>query len=324
MSFPYRVVVFARNEEQRIEAALRSIQKASPARSDLKVYVLINGCRDRTVKVVQHFALKNPEVQGIELPIADKCNAWNTYVYELADDTPCHFFMDGDTECNLGALEKMQRLLLANNAAQAIAGYPMSGRNRDYYRGFVNEHHWVFGNLYAVKGAHLATIRRCGIRLPIGLCGNDHFITKILAARSFKPEDLDRGGKIIFDPTAGYVFRSLQPYRLADWMTYWRRRVTYCLRQLQIPILDDLPLIDLPRTMDDANRQILKSLRKTKVAFGNLVIRAVRNKLMKMYPEEDSSYFDRLLPQSSRFQFGKPTRSSSGPSPVTQTLPASS
>jgi len=302
MSSQYRIVVFARNEELTISAALRSIQAGCPAGSDLSVLVLINGCTDRTVEVVKEFATQNGEVRAVTLPIGDKCNAWNTYVHELADDSPCHFFMDGDVQCTPRALEKMQRLLLANANARAIAGYPMSGRNRSFYRRFLRTYHWVFGNLYAVKQQHLAWLRECGLRLPLGLYGNDHFISKVLAARTLNPDQLDRERHIIFDAEAGYMFRSLQPYRPRDWLTYWRRRVTYCLRQLQIPQLDDVPLLELPKTMDETNRGILRRLEADKVGLGVLT-RGVRKRLLRMYPQETSGFYDQMLSQSNQYRF---------------------
>jgi glycosyltransferase involved in cell wall biosynthesis len=297
----YRVAVFARNEERNITAALRALLDACPRPRDLKVFVLINGCTDRTPQVVNGFAAEHREVVPVELPIGDKCNAWNTYVYQLADDSPVHFFTDGDVTCSAGALAEMQEKLLANESAAAMAGWPLSGRHRQDYQRYIREWHWLYGNLYAARGTQLAKVRAAGVRLPLGLCANDHFITKIMAARSLDPTELN-WEQNTYHPTAGYCFEPLRPWRWGDWKIYWRRRVTYTLRQLQIPELDNLTLTELPATMDAVNHRLLVRLEAARPGLTDILTRAVRRRLRRMYPTPDASYHDRWLPQSNHCQ----------------------
>jgi glycosyltransferase involved in cell wall biosynthesis len=304
----YRVAVFARNEERNIAEALRALLDACPYPRDLKVFVLINGCTDRTPEVVKSFALEYREVVPVELPIGDKCNAWNTYVYQLADDSPVHFFTDGDVTCSPGSLEQMQKKLLENDAAVAMAGWPMSGRNKKHYQRYIRDWHWLYGNLYAVKSTQLAKIRAAEARLPLGLCGNDHFITKFMAARSLNPTELD-WGQNIYHPTAGYCFKTLRPWRWNDWKTYWNRLVTYTLRQLQIPELDDVPLNELPATMDAVNLGILARLESTRLDLMHLLTRGVRRRLRRMYPTPDAAYFGLMLPKSNHYRAATPAPS---------------
>ena len=119
--FACRVALFAHNEEDRIGAALTSILNSFTAEDDLRVHVLVNGSTDGTIEIVRSFARSNPSIVPVELPIGDKCNAWNYYVYQLADESPCHFFMDGDVRCPPGVLERMWRELAANPEATVIA-----------------------------------------------------------------------------------------------------------------------------------------------------------------------------------------------------------
>ena len=56
------VMVLAHNEERHIEACLDSIFNADPDRR-FEVYVMANGCTDRTEQVVQDYLQRRPEVR---------------------------------------------------------------------------------------------------------------------------------------------------------------------------------------------------------------------------------------------------------------------
>lgn len=295
---PYRVALFARNEARNLPAAIAALIGACPPGSDLRITVLINGCTDSTPDVVRSLAASHAQVTGVLLPFGDKSNAWNTYVYEIADASSVHFFTDGDVTCSPGALERMQETLLQSEGAAAIAGMPLAGRHQEQYRRHIREWHWLFGNLYAVRHDQLARIRSAGARLPIGLAGSDHFVSKLMAARTIRPTSLDWNQNIHRDD-AGFMFHSLQPFRPRDWRIYRNRRVTYALRQRQIPLLDSLDLSDLPRTMDAVNRGILADLEvEGPRSFWE---RGVRSRLRRMYPAPAAIWFERLADQANRW-----------------------
>src|SRR5690606_23398241 len=145
-----------------------------------------------------------------------------------ADDAPVHFFMDGDVWVAPGSIPRMQAALLADSRAAAIGGVPFAGRNRRQVLQLMLERKWIYGNLYAVRNETLAHVRALGIRLPLGLMGNDCLITHLLKAcypdyRRFDDE------RIIHELDSGYSFRSLQPFRVGDVRVYLKRRVTYRL-----------------------------------------------------------------------------------------------
>ncbi|MGE0451436.1 MAG: glycosyltransferase family A protein [Vicinamibacterales bacterium] len=296
----YRVAVFARNEERGIAACLRALLDACPDGCDLVVHVMVNGCTDRTFDIASELARSHDEIRVVQLPFGDKAHAWNSYVRDFADDSPVHFFTDGDVTCSPRSLELMQSALTSDAGAMAIAGVPLSGRNHERYLRYIEQWHWLFGNLYAVKSAQLTKIRAANAYLPVGLCGTDHFISKLAAAETIRPTRL-AWTQNIHRPDAGFTFRPLQPYRWADCRIYANRQITYALRQLQIPEMDQLDLADLPATVDDVNRRILARLEAAgRRLMAQPRLHAVRRRLRRMYPSSDSSWFETRLQRASR------------------------
>jgi len=287
-----RVAIFAHNEERAIAAAVQSVIAATPKGCDLKAFVLINGCTDNTKTVVDRLAKSFSCVIPVVIPYPDKqhpdkCHAWNTYVYELADDSECHFFMDGDGRCSRDSLVQMWRTLMGQVNAQAIAGMPLSGRNCKMYQGLVTKYGWLFGNLYAIKTSRLRRLQQASLRMPLGLIFEDDVATRFVQARQF--DSLTRySEQVAYHPEAGFVFDSLKWYRIRDWQTYWRRLGTYCLGNLQILKLDKILLTALPQTMDDINRSILSDLEATRLSAHQLRPRLVRARLRRMYSTTDA------------------------------------
>src|SRR5882724_10671606 len=96
---PWPVMVLAYNEERVIEACLDSIFAADPDRR-FEVFVMANGCSDRTEEDVRDYSRGRSEVHLASIAVGVKCNAWNVFVHE---SVPAHFpgrevyfFMDGD------------------------------------------------------------------------------------------------------------------------------------------------------------------------------------------------------------------------------------
>jgi len=286
----FRIAIFAHNEERFIERAIQSVVASAPDGANFKVYVLINGSKDRTAEIVRRISKENHTVTTVEIELGDKCNAWNTYVYYFADDAPLHFFMDGDCRCSPQALEKMAACLERSPQAVAVGGVPQSGRSRAIYRQYQKDWGWVFGNLYAVRHEHLAHIRDAGLRLPIGLKGNDHFVTRFLHAPL--PDTSGRvPSQVVFDEDAGYLFDCLDPFSLADARIYWNRLIVYRLRQRQIPLLNDLPLDQLPEAVDQVNRQILTEISRGPMRYLHPIEFALYRRLRRMYSSENAMFY---------------------------------
>jgi len=297
----YRVAVFAHNEEHKILAALRSIEQAVPPDADLRAVVLANGCSDRTVPLVLTFMKEHPWVQLALIPLPSKTHAWNLYVHHIADDAPVHFFMDGDCRVSPNGLALMLDVWRQHPHAHAVAGFPLSDRHAFIYQAVMRKARLVFGNLYAIAGAHLERIRMAGVHLPVGTRGEDHLVTRLLWRESFVIEKCDNR-LVVYREDAGYVFDSLQPWRLRDWRTFFRRRINYRLRTYHIRALDPLHPRDWPRTTDAINRQILQELDEHPPAAWDWVGRALRRRLRRMYPRPDSAYYEDLLGRFPNYQ----------------------
>lgn len=290
MDQPISVAIFAYNEEAFIAANLRSVMAECASFPCWSVVVLANGCSDRTVAIARAVAADEPRVKTIELPLADKCNAWNTYVHEHVNDGAFHVFMDGDVRSAPGSFARMLATLSACDHATAVAGLPLSGRNREVYSRYVRDRGWIFGNLYALRQSHLAKLVARNIRLPLGLRGNDHMITRF-AHSDLGPPWHEDPTRVVYDESAGYCFDSLQPFRARDVRIYFRRKITYRLRELQLKRIWDIPLDQLPEDMDDINRDILRQLRSTRVGLFDNSTRQVIKRLERMYPHEGASFY---------------------------------
>ncbi|MFI4904376.1 MAG: glycosyltransferase, partial [Burkholderiales bacterium] len=70
----FPVMVLAHNEERHIGACLDSIFAADLA-LDFDVYVMANGCTDRTEAIVADHARARPHVHLVSIALGDKCNA---------------------------------------------------------------------------------------------------------------------------------------------------------------------------------------------------------------------------------------------------------
>ena len=169
--------IFAYNEEKYITRAIESLRSESEIG---RITVLVNGCTDQTLDLVSDLASGDEHIRIIQIDPGDKCNVWNHYVHDLADlNSEMHVFMDGDCHCAPGSIYHMAKCLSAQSSATAVAAVPQSGRHRRRYIQLQHQLGWLFGNLYGVAGHQIRRLREYSLRLPIGLKGNDHFITRL-------------------------------------------------------------------------------------------------------------------------------------------------
>lgn len=167
--------VFAHNEAQEIEASLSALLAAGLG-SDDRVHVLVNGSTDATLAIVERLAADEPRLVPHALAFGDKCNAWNTYVYTIADPADDHVFLDGDVRAQPGAVSALQATRAAHPEALAVSSLPTGGRRSPAWSARILADHGLPGNLYLLPGSTLAAMREARYFLPVGMVGDDTFL----------------------------------------------------------------------------------------------------------------------------------------------------
>lgn len=261
MKVTYSIVMFAYNEENNILDSVSSVFSAtSQALSEL--VVIANGCSDNTVGVLQDYSNTHVDLplKIIELDVGDKCNAWNHYIHNVASsDSHVHFFSDADVKFVDGSFDRMTEKLLSSPNANAVAGLPFSGRNRQKYIDMVEKGRCLFGNCYGLKMEFLTLIRKTQFRLPVGLGWIDSAITKVVN-RDIEDIDAPRDGKIVFDADSGYFFESLSVFSKADRQLYISRIIRYRLGQMQEKFLEKIGFLNWPETLLSINCKVLEGI----------------------------------------------------------------
>lgn len=235
-SAPVRpVAVFAYNEEELIGGCLRSILEQSDLER-VKVFVLINGCTDRTEQVVRGFAAENPAVIPVALPVGDKANAWNSFVHELAPEADFHVFIDGDMQIVPGSLAAVERCFALRPNALAVAAVPSSGRTVKAFRDMIVNERVLAGNFYALRGSFLRDARAKRVRLPFGMVGEDGLVGT-LVRWNLDPLSTPDYERIAPCAEAQWLFDSFSPLRPKHWRLYKNRMMRYAERRLQARML---------------------------------------------------------------------------------------
>lgn len=237
---PWPVMVLAHNEERHIAACLDSIFDAEPGRA-FDIFVMANGCTDRTEAIVLEYGKRRPGVHLVSIAIGDKCNAWNVFVHETVParcpGRDVYFFVDGDARFVPGSFSAMARGLEREPLAHAASAPPASGRSMRTDREEILRERGLVANLYALRGGFVHRLQQLGVRLPLGLEGDDGLIG------AFVKWDLDPASgkweheRIVPCPEAGFIFESMDWRRRSDWRAYWRRAVRYGRRRYEFELL---------------------------------------------------------------------------------------
>lgn len=237
---PWPVMVLAHNEERYIRACLDSIFASDPDRT-FEVFVMANGCTDRTENIVREYGRQRPEIHLVSIALGDKCNAWNVFIHEtvpeFTPDQKIYFFMDGDATVTPGSFSAMARALEQYPDAHAASAVPVSGRNAARDCRQIIENHGLVANLYSLRGSFVKRLQQLGVRIPLKLEGDDGLIGALVKW------DLDPQNKS-FDHAriapcaeASFAFKSMSLVRPSDWKMYWKRAVRYGRRRYEFQLL---------------------------------------------------------------------------------------
>jgi len=256
----FAVAIFAHDEERHVERALHSVlTEASPA-FPARVWVLTNGCSDRTLPLVRTIARANTCVVPVTIPLADKSNAWNVYVHHLAPRAAAwHVFMDGDGWCVPGVFERLAALLGRPERREAVAGVPARGRNRLRYTALARRGDYLHGGFYALRGELLERVRVAGLRLPVGAIGDDFLVARLIG-RVATAELGSPQRAVHTEPGVAFDFEPLQPWKWRHVRAQIRRRVRHRLRAYQLALLADTGPRGWPATTREIDGNIARML----------------------------------------------------------------
>jgi cellulose synthase/poly-beta-1,6-N-acetylglucosamine synthase-like glycosyltransferase len=255
----WAIALFAHNCANTIQAALKSAVAAA-GDHHVTIYVLANGCSDATINKVRACASSIPNLWLVEIPLADKANAWNIFVHDLLPEErtgtlETWFFMDSDVTLSPDSMKHLTSRLEDAPDAVAAGGMPGSGRDMDAWRRRMVYNSMLAGNFYALRGSFVQKIRKGQIRMPVGLIGEDFFVSWMVSSITWNDEEPTPGKRCVFDGRAEFMFRSLSLFRLPDFKTYLRRKWRYTLRGIQhhmlITLLLEEGLASMPATVND-------------------------------------------------------------------------
>ena len=151
------VVIFAKDEEKNIAQILRSLASQSLiAQKDvaLTVYVVANGCTDRTVDFAREAAAKlderwNGKAEILDWEAAGKSRSWNRFIHEiLPSDVTWVIALDADIEfVDDFVLASMIDLMRNTPSLQVVSGSPIKDSVRNSRRTLVNRFSTNVSNL---------------------------------------------------------------------------------------------------------------------------------------------------------------------------------
>jgi len=233
-------MVLAHNEEKRIVACLDSIYEADPGRR-FKIFVMANGCTDRTEDIVREYGKAHEGVNVVSIEMGCYCNAWNVFIHETVPahvpDSDIYFFLDGDCRVWPGSFSELEKGLAENPEANAAGSVPKSGRSMEKdTRELIGNRSFV-ANLYSLRGRLVRDLRAKGVRLPVKMEGDDGMIGALVKwdlDPSHQEWNLNR---VVSCPKAGFAFDSVSPLNFRVWKTYMRRLVRYGRRHYEFQLL---------------------------------------------------------------------------------------
>ena len=220
------LAILARNEEERIGQLISDLGEQTLLADDrvsAHVYVVANGCTDRTAEVARR-ALATPPFSHPrigtsvhELSRPGKSNAWNELVHGIAlEDTDYMFFLDADIRI------PDERSLKANldglvSSPEAVVAVDRSVKDIELEQPKSLTEKLIKLGTGTAEDTRLAIAGACycvqfseveRIWMPVGLPGEDGFLRAMLLTSSFTHEE--RLSRHLFIKDAYHIFESLR------------------------------------------------------------------------------------------------------------------
>ncbi len=229
------ICIFAHNEEKLLPDCIGALDRAANGHA-YQAHILVNGCTDQTAIVANSLAAVDDRLNVHELPVADKANAWNDYVFRIARGASAHIFLDADIRPSENAFSALLETLQENPNAYAAAALPASGRSRRQWTTDIFLKRHLSGNLYALTEKAIQEFRNKSLQLPFGAKGEDGLIAYLLLTDFCCGRDDSHDDRIATSETATFEFDSLG-LNISDLKTYHKRLIRYSERYFQKQIL---------------------------------------------------------------------------------------
>ena len=114
------------------------------------------------------------------IPFGDKAHAWNEYIERIWEPSGLAFFIDGYAEVNPDALSLIEQGMGDNPLLLGATGVPTCGRSASSLRSQMLSEGGIHGNLYAIRGAVVQSLRETKSLLPLGLYRTDSLLGAML------------------------------------------------------------------------------------------------------------------------------------------------
>ena len=115
------------------------------------------------------------------IEFGDKANAWNSYFHRIWDGQSIAFFMDGYVGLRSGSIELLGSALERESQSVGGCGVPSGSNSSDKLAEKMLAEGGFHGNFCAIKGSVIETIKRRGIRIPLGMYRTDSLVGAWLA-----------------------------------------------------------------------------------------------------------------------------------------------
>lgn len=229
------IALFAHNEQDAIKEAIIAIRQAGLAPQD-QLFVLINGCTDRTREIVVKEASVDARIIPIVIDMGDKANAWNVYVHLHADPKAAmHIFIDGDVKISVNAFKRMDQMWLEHPEALALSTMPRGGRQAEKWSRRIVQNHGMPGNFYALSNTLMSRMK-AKIWLPVGFMGDDTLL-RWLILRDLNPTAVPSKNRIRPIPDVFFDYSSFSRTTLTGLRRLWRRHLGYTRREIQFNVI---------------------------------------------------------------------------------------
>ena len=224
------VGVFAHNEEANIASAIGQLAAIDFTGYDATIFVLANGCTDRTVPMAKALidALEVPPnvaFRVVDLAVGDKSSTWDVYVDDaLALGAELLVFCDCDIEFGSDrTVRDLIELLDRTPQAHAASSIPIKQLGPGATRfarlaaggpATYDSKTAIAGHLYALRGSFAARFR-----LPAGMPCEDGFVRALVVTDLFtRQDDVTR---IAADDAISHRFEPVRTIR--EWHRHERR-----------------------------------------------------------------------------------------------------